>query len=115
MHAHVHTCTRMRAHTYVQTHAHIDTHTQTDTQRYTHTDTETYTDTQHTHTHTHTHTHKHNIHSYVTGFTKTVPNRTRTEIQFIAEHKTYTLALRTQKHQTHGYRWPSLLSQMAFC
>ena len=46
----------------------------------------------------------------VTGFTKAVPNYTRTEIQFMAEHSNTT-----QKHQTHGYWWPSLLSQMAFC
>ena len=43
----------------------------------------------------------------VTGFVKTDPNRTRTEIQF----NSCTI----QKLQTHGYRWPSLLSQMAFC
>ena len=29
----------------------------------------------------------------VTGFTKTVPNGTRNEIQFIADYLTYTLAL----------------------
>ena len=45
---------------------------------------------------------------------KTVPNHIRTEIQFIADHQTYTLELYTHQHQIHGYRWPSLLSQTAF-
>ena len=50
---------------------------------------------------------------YVTGFAKTVPNHTRTEIQLNIKPM-YTLALRTKKHQTQDHRWPGLLSQMAF-
>ena len=37
--------------------------------------------------------------SFMTGFTKTVPNSTRNEIQFIADYWTYTLALpKNTKH-----------------
>ena len=54
---------------------------------------------------------------FVTEFVKTDPNHTRTEIHFIAEHLFYCWTLNlysctTQKHQTHGYRWPSLLSKI---
>ena len=47
----------------------------------------------------------------VTGFVKIDSNCTRTDIHFIAEHYSCT----TCKCLTHGYRWPSLLSQTAFC
>ena len=39
---------------------------------------------------------------YVTGFPKTVPNHTRTEMQLHSPN--------THTHQAHSYRWPGLLS-----
>ena len=50
----------------------------------------------------------------VTGFVKINPSCTRTEICFIAEHIKAN-SCTNQKHQIHGYRWQSLLSQNAFC
>ena len=43
----------------------------------------------------------------VTGIVKIDPNHTGTEILIIA--------CTNQKRLTHGYRWPSLLTQTAFC
>ena len=50
----------------------------------------------------------------VTGFVIINPNHTRTEIHFIANQLKLN-SCTTQKCLTHGYGWPSLLSQTAFC
>ena len=63
--------------------------------------------------HTHIHT---NFPENETRFAKPVSNRTRNEIQFIVSCWTLNPhSCTTEKHQTHDYRWSSLLSQMAFC
>ena len=47
---------------------------------------------------------------YVSGFAKTVSNRARIEIQFILNICCCTIL----EQQVYGYRWPSVLSQLAF-
>ena len=77
--------THMHTHTHTHRHTHTDTHMQTHTYRHTHTDTHirthtcrqtcTHADT-HTCRHTHMDTHMQTHTLYVTGFGKTVLNRT---------------------------------------
>ena len=50
----------------------------------------------------------------VTGYAKTIPNCTRTKIQYCWTLKLHSCTT-VPRNTKHMARWPSLLSQMAFC